>query len=81
MRQNTTKIVIGILVLIIIGIFIYLWFLVTVWAISFIVTILAVALIVTGLFRLKYWLNNKKNKRHISRRKERGEFINKRSEL
>lgn len=74
MRNDIRKIIIVVLVIAIIGIFVYLWFLVALWAIAFIATILAVALIVYGLFRLKKWLNKKKdNHRQLEERhQERG---------
>lgn len=81
MRPRVNKVVIGILVLIILGIFIYLWFILAVGTISYIFTILVVFLLVFGLFRLKHWLKRKKSSRNISRRNDHSEYINQRRDL
>ncbi|MDQ3536079.1 MAG: hypothetical protein M3421_10690 [Bacteroidota bacterium] len=60
MSNKVKKIIIGVLILAIIAIFIYLWVMVTLWAIAFLATILVVALIVFSLFKLKAWLKTKK---------------------
>ncbi len=67
MSNKVKKIIIGVLILAIIAIFIYLWVMVTLWAIAFLATILVVALIVFSLFKLKAWLKTKKETRYIER--------------
>ncbi|MDQ3394557.1 MAG: hypothetical protein M3512_10670 [Bacteroidota bacterium] len=77
--NNFKKGLLGVLVLVIIAIFIYLWLMVALWAIAFIATMAAVALIVFGIYKVRQYFENKKNQRAMVRREP--DYINKRTEL
>lgn len=53
MKERIKKILLIILVIVFIGLSIYLWLVVTVWAISFIITLMTIGIIIYAISRFR----------------------------
>lgn len=67
MKERIKKILLIILVFVFIGLSVYLWLVVTVWAISFIITLLTIGIIIYAISRFKNSIKRSKDDETLKR--------------